>query len=58
MTRKLYSVPIEVIAAEHYLFDLDQSVEKTAEILGMDEDRVREVRDDHMRFAMPERSVE
>lgn len=58
MTRKLYDVPIEVIAAEHYLFDLDQSVEKTAEILGMDEDRVREIHDDHMRFAIPERSVE
>nr|UVX84576.1 MAG: hypothetical protein [Bacteriophage sp.] len=58
MTRKLYGVPIEVIAARHYLFDLDQSVEKTAEILGMDEDRVREIRDDYMRFAMPERSVE
>lgn len=56
MTRKLYDVPIERIAAEHYLFDLDQSVEKTAEILGMDEDRVREIYDNYMRTIMPTRS--
>lgn len=49
MTRKLYDVPIERIAAEHYLFDLGQSVEKTAEILNMDEDRVREIHDNYMR---------
>lgn len=55
MTRKLYDVPIERIAAEHYLFDLGQSVEKTAEILGMDEDRVREIHDNYTRFFMPTR---
>lgn len=55
MTRKLYDVPIERIAAEHYLFDLGQSVEKTAEILDMDEDRVREIHDDYMRSSMPTR---
>lgn len=55
MTRKLHDVPIERIAAEHYLFDLDQSVEKTAEILDMDEDRVREIHDDYMRSFMPTR---
>ena len=55
MTRKLYDVPIERIAAEHYLFDIDQSVEKTAEILGMDEDRVREIHDNYMRSFMPTR---
>ncbi|UWG68412.1 MAG: hypothetical protein [Bacteriophage sp.] len=49
MTRKLYDVPIKRIAAEHYLFDLGQSVEKTAEILDMDEDRVREIYDNYMR---------
>lgn len=56
MTCKLQGVPIERIAAEHYLFDLDQSVEKTAEILGMDEDYVREIHDNYMRFIMPARS--
>lgn len=55
MTRKLYDVPIERIAAEHYLFDLDQSVEKTAEILNMDEDKVREIHDNYMRSFMPTR---
>nr|UVN00997.1 MAG: hypothetical protein [Bacteriophage sp.] len=55
MTRKLYDVPIERIAAEHYLFDLDQSVAKTAEILDMDEDKVREIHDNYMRSFMPTR---
>lgn len=55
MTRKLYDVPIERIAAEHYLFDLGQSVEKTAEILALDEDKVREVHDDYMRSFMSTR---
>lgn len=53
MTRKLYDVPSERIMVEHYLFDLDQSVEKTSEILAMDEDYVREIHDDYMRFIMP-----
>lgn len=52
MTRKLYDVPLERIVAEHYLFDLDQSVEKTAEILNMDEDKVREIHDNYMRSFM------
>lgn len=55
MTSKLYDVPIERIAAEHYLFDLGQSVEKTAEILSMDEDKVREIHDNYMTFFMPTR---
>lgn len=50
MTHKLQDIPIERIAAEHYLFDLKQSVEKTAEILLMDEDYVREIHDDYMRL--------
>lgn len=58
MTRKLQDVPIERIVAEHYLFDLGQSVEKTAEILSMDEDCVREIRDNYMRFIMPTRRSE
>lgn len=56
MTRKLHDVPIGRIAIEHYLFDLGQSVEKTAEIFGKDEDYVREIHDDYMRFVMPTRS--
>lgn len=55
MTRKLYDAPIERVAAEHYLFDLNCSIEKTAEILNMDEDEVREIHDDYMRFFMPTR---
>ena len=58
MTRKLSDVQIEKVMAEHYLFDLDQSVEKTAEILNMDEDWVRKVHDDYIRFIMPTRRSE
>lgn len=50
MTRKLYDVPIERIAAEHYLFDLNQSVEKTAEILDMDEETVRRIHQESSKF--------
>lgn len=57
MTRKLQDVTIERAITEHYLFDLDQSVEKTAEILNMDEDQVRKVHDDYVKFIMPTRSI-
>lgn len=50
MTRKLYDVPIERIAVEHYLFDLGQSVEKTAEILDMDEETVRRIHQESSGF--------
>lgn len=40
---KLSDVPLKQIMIEHYLFDLDQSVEKTAEIFGMDKKRVKEI---------------
>lgn len=50
MTRKLYDVPIERIAAEHYLFDLGQSIEKTAEILNIDEETVRRIQKESSKF--------
>ena len=55
MTRKLHDVPIETVMAEHYLFDLGQSVEKTAEILAMDEALVREIHDGYVRFIIQTR---
>lgn len=58
MTRKLHDVQIERVIAEHYLFDLDQSVEKTAEILSMDESWVRKVYDDYVKIIMPTRRSE
>lgn len=50
MTRKLNDIPIERLLVEHYLFDLGQSVEKTAEILGIDEDAVRRVHQESSGF--------
>lgn len=50
MIREPYEVPIERLIVEHYLFDLDQPVEKTAEILGEDEERVRKIHDDYVKI--------
>nr|UVM82453.1 MAG: hypothetical protein [Bacteriophage sp.] len=47
---KLNDVPLERLVAEHYLFDLGQSVEKTAEILNMDEEKVRRIHQESLRF--------
>lgn len=43
MKHKLIDIPLDRLLIEHYLFDLDQSVEKTAEILNMDEEAVRRI---------------
>lgn len=47
---KLNDVTIERLLIEHYLFDLGQSVEKTAKILDMDEDTVRRVHQESSGF--------
>lgn len=48
----LHETPVEQVAAEYYLFDLGQTVEKTAEILELDEEYVRKVRDDYKKYIM------
>lgn len=50
MTRTLKDVSIDQLMVEHYLFDLNQSVEKTAEILDMDEETVRRVHQEISKF--------
>ena len=50
MTRRLEDVSIDRLMVEHYLFDLNQSVEKTAEILDMDEETVRRVHQESSKF--------
>lgn len=50
MTGKPHSVSIEQMMVGHYLFDLGQSVEKTAEILGMDEEYVRRIYREDSKF--------
>lgn len=57
MTRKMHDVPVERILVEHYLFDLNQSVKKTAEILSMDEGYVGEIYDDYTKYIMPTRRI-
>lgn len=47
---KLNDVPLDQVLIEHYLFDLGQSVEKTAEILNVDEDTVRRVHQESSGF--------
>lgn len=56
MTHKLENVSIDRLIVEHYLFDLDQSIEKTAEILDKDEEYVREIHDNYIKFFTPIRS--
>lgn len=50
MTHNLENVSIDRLMVEHYLFDLGQSVEKTAEILNMDEEKVRRIHQESSRF--------
>lgn len=50
MTHRLEDVSIDQLMVEHYLFDLNQSVEKTAEILDMDEETVRRVHQKSSKF--------
>lgn len=50
MTSKIHDIPLDQLLIEHYLFDLDQSVEKTAKILDMDEDAVRRVHQESSGF--------
>lgn len=52
MTHTLKNVSIDQLTVEHYLFDLDQSVEKTAEILDKDEEYVREIHDNYVKSIM------
>lgn len=47
---KLNDVPLDQLLIEHYLFDLGQSVEKTAEILNISEDTVRQVHQESSGF--------
>lgn len=47
---KLNDVPLERLLVEHYLFDLGQSVEKTAEIFDMDEETVRQIHQESSGF--------
>lgn len=46
----LHGVPVEQVAAEYYMFELNQPIEKTAEILELDEEYVRKVHDDYLKF--------
>lgn len=54
MTRKLYDVPLEQIAVEHYLFDLGYPPEKVSKIFGMDEESIRKIYDNYRRSILPE----
>lgn len=57
MTRRLYDVPLEQIAVEHYLFDLECSVEEVSEIFDMDESLVRGIHDNYEKNILPTRRV-
>lgn len=50
MAHKLFDIPLTTALVEHYLFDLGQPVEKTAEILDIDEEEVRRIHQESSRF--------
>lgn len=50
MKHRLIDIPLDRLLIEHYLFDLDQPVEKTAEILDMDEETVRQIHQESSGF--------
>nr|UVM80640.1 MAG: hypothetical protein [Bacteriophage sp.] len=50
MTHRFKDVSIDQLMVEHYLFDLNQSVEKTAEILDIDEETVRQIHRESSKF--------
>lgn len=49
MKHKLIEIPIEQLAIEHYLFDLEYPIEKVSEILDVDENLVKEIHDKYIR---------
>lgn len=56
MKSKLIEIPIEQLAIEHYLFELEYPIEKVSEILGVDKNLVKEIHDKYIRTYTPERS--
>ena len=50
MKHRLIDTPLDQMLIEHYLFDLNQPVEKTAEILDMDEETVRRIHQESSKF--------
>lgn len=56
MKSKLIEIPIEQLAIEHYLFDLEYPIEKVSEILDVDENLVKEIHDKYIRTYIPGRS--
>lgn len=56
MKHKLIEIPIEQLAIEHYLFDLEYPTEKVSEILDADENLVKEIHDKYIRMHTPKRS--
>lgn len=56
MKSKLIEIPIEQLAIEHYLFDLEYPIEKVSEILDVDENLVKEIHDKYIRTYTPGRS--
>lgn len=57
MTHRLNEAPIEQLMVEHYLFDIGCSIETVSEISGMDEESVRKIHDDYIKFTTPGKNI-
>lgn len=56
MKSKLIEIPIEQLAIEHYLVELEYPIEKVSEILDVDKNLVKKIHDRYIRTCPPERS--
>lgn len=56
MKPKLIEIPIEQLAIEHYLFDLEYPIEKVSEILDVDKNLVKEIHDKYIRISITGKS--
>lgn len=56
MKHKLIEIPIEQLAIEHYLFDLEYPIEKVSEILDVDKNIVKEIHDKYIRTSISGRN--
>lgn len=56
MKSKLIEIPIEQLAIEHYLFDLEYPIEKVSEILDVDKNLVEKIHGKYIRTCTPKRS--
>lgn len=52
---RLIDIPLDQLLIEHYLFDSGYSIKQVSEIVDKDEDTVKKIAHDYMRYTMSTR---